>query len=89
MPLIDQRNPDHFSWRENVKKKTMDIPLYPLGEVNVYDFYMGTLDFYVQHERIIGFQAEALLVVFISVTFSYNLCMSINMIRKRSSSLLS
>ncbi|KAI8056141.1 hypothetical protein BDF22DRAFT_674036 [Syncephalis plumigaleata] len=90
MPLVDFNNSNNTSWMENASK-LWDIPLYPLGESNLLDYYAGLTASSMEEQRVrlAGIQKELLLAILVVGVFTYNSSVSIRMVMARSQAISS
>ncbi|KAI8050563.1 hypothetical protein BDF22DRAFT_745435 [Syncephalis plumigaleata] len=83
MPSINYNDPKMTDWVKNATY-VLGVPLHPLGEVNVYDFYtMTSGDIEEQRLRLRGTQLELVVCVFVTFLFGYNMISSSKMVAIR------
>ncbi|KAI9596878.1 hypothetical protein BDF19DRAFT_421378 [Syncephalis fuscata] len=79
MPAIDYNSHQYAEWI-NSNMKQLGIPLHPLGEIHVFDFFMeASGDIYKQRLRLLGAQAQIVMIVIASFIFGRNLAVASKM----------
>ncbi|KAI9595193.1 hypothetical protein BDF19DRAFT_78917 [Syncephalis fuscata] len=89
MPFINYTSPDYEMWI-NSDIKHLGARLHPLGEMNIFDFFMeATGDIARQRLQLFGIQALLLIDVMMILIFARNLVISGRMVISRPRSIVS
>ncbi|KAI9592259.1 hypothetical protein BDF19DRAFT_452344 [Syncephalis fuscata] len=83
MPSIDYTNVTETAWMKDAKT-FWGIPLHPLGEMNIFDFYMQTPnDLQEQRHRLVGSKFQIVFtIMMLSIVFN-NFVISVKMVVER------
>ncbi|KAI9592215.1 hypothetical protein BDF19DRAFT_219721 [Syncephalis fuscata] len=89
MPFINYTSPDYNEWM-NSNTKQLGARLHPLGEMNIFDFFMeATGDTVEQRLRLFGIQVLLVVDVVMFCMFGRNLVIASRMVISRPCSIVS
>ncbi|KAI8057735.1 hypothetical protein BDF22DRAFT_662175 [Syncephalis plumigaleata] len=88
MPVINHTNPDQMEWI-NDASHLWGIPLHPLGEMNLFDYYLEGDDVELHYKRFLGGRFQITYSVLVAYIITYCVISSSQMIRRKPRHLVS